>query len=591
MNTQNKQRSRFGLLSKLGIAIAAVAGLIALTMPTYAQTGEPPIMATVDRTQLSTDDTLLLTIKITTNGTQYVQPVIPGMDDFTVVGQSSSTQSTIINGVGSFRVIYELRLQPRQAGTLTIPTVSITLDGVTHGTAPITIEAAQGTGQSNLPDQPITPPTELNGQDFYVEAEVDKTTPYMGEQLDYIFRFYYAEGPSQSPNYGPPQFTGFWSDYEPQQTNYSTTVAGRNYRVAELRTALFPALSGELTLEPTTLDIPGGFFSRGQRLETLPVTVTVQPLPDGAPASFNGAVGRFEMLGNVDLTETRVDEPVTMQVAIRGTGNVGLMGDPTWEPGDGWRAFEPQSTTNSALTNGVVGGQRTVEQTLIPTQPGELMLPPVEFSYFDPESAEYQTLTTDSVTILVTGDAELPAIIGTDSVNETPFSADSIRSIDPNATELQAATQPLSKSALFAVALAVPVVALGAQAGLQARDQYLNKNSAAYRSKHAAKQAQRTLAAAGKVGGDTAAASTHALSAYLAAKLGQPVAGMTQDGLGTALAMKGISAETIKQAKQLISKSEAGRYAPQTTDNGPQSGSQLLQETRATIDTLENEWS
>ena len=273
------------------------------------------------------------------------------------------------------------------------------------------------------------------------------------------------KGPSQSPNYGPPQFTGFWSDYEPQQTNYSTTVAGRNYRVAELRTALFPALSGELTLEPTTLDIPGGFFSRGQRLETLPVTVTVQPLPDGAPASFNGAVGRFEMLGNVDLTETRVDEPVTMQVAIRGTGNVDVMGDPHGEPGDGWRAFEPQSTTNSALTNGVVGGQRTVEQTLIPTQPGELMLPPVEFSYFDPESAEYQTLTTDSVTILVTGDAELPAVIGAENANETPFSADSIRSIDPDATELQAATQPLSKSALFAVALAVPVVALGAQAG------------------------------------------------------------------------------------------------------------------------------
>ena len=83
----NKATLTVWTLSKLGIAIAAVAGLIALTMPAYAQTGEPPIMATVDRTQLSTDDTLLLTIKITTNGTQYVQPVIPGMDDFTVVGQ------------------------------------------------------------------------------------------------------------------------------------------------------------------------------------------------------------------------------------------------------------------------------------------------------------------------------------------------------------------------------------------------------------------------------------------------------------------------------------------------------------------------
>lgn len=578
-----------GLLSKMGIIAAAVIGLIALATPTFAQTGTAPITATVDRTQLTTDDTLNLSINVTTNGAQFVQPVIPGLDDFTVVGQSSSTQSTIINGVGSFRVSYDLRLQPRAAGTLTIPPINITLDGVTYSTDPIQIEVAQGTGQTNLPDQTITPPTELNGQDFYVEAEVDKTTPYIGEQLTYIFRFYYAEGPSQSPNYGPPQFTGFWSDYEPQQTNYSTTVAGRDYRVAELRTALFPALSGELTLEPTTLDIAGGFFSRGQRLETLPVTVTVQPLPDGAPVSFNGAVGRFEIQGDVDMTETRVDEPVTMRVAVSGAGNVGVMGDPTWEPGDGWRAFEPQVTTDSALTNGIVSGQRTVEQTLIPTQPGELTLPPVEFSYFDPESAEYQTLTTASVTILVTGDAELPVIIGAESANETPFSADSIRGIDPNATELRAASQPVNKSALFAAALAVPVLALGAQAGLQARNNYLADNSAAYRSKHAAKQAQRTLATASKSGGDLAAASTHALNEYLAAKLGTPIAGMTQAGLGVALATKGISAETIDRVKHLISTGEASRYAP--NNNATVSDSQLLHTTQTTIETLENEWS
>jgi hypothetical protein len=588
MKTQSNKS--FNILTKLVVALIAVIGLIAVATPAFAQGGSNPLSVTVDRNSLTTDETLTLKIDVTTDGRQHVQPIVPALDGFNVVGQSSSTQSTIVNGVGSYRVVYDIRLQPSRAGSLTIPAISVDLDGTIIRSEPIAVEVEQGTGQVGTPSQAVSPPSELNGQNFYIEAEVDNETPYLGEQIQYIFRFYYAEGPSRSPQLGPPEFTGFWNEHESTQTNYNTTVDGRSYRVAEIRTTLFPALAGELAIDPTTLTIPGGFFSRGETLQTWPVTVNVQPLPQGAPDSFHGAVGQFGLESGVDMLETKVDEPVTYQVAISGAGNVSTMGDPEWTPGDAWRAFEPEVATETTLDNNVVTGQRMFEQTLIPTEPGELILPTLEYSYFDPNSAEYHTLSADSITIIVTGEPELPVVIGQNDMPapDAPVDTDTIRGIDPSATALSQANEPISKSVLFAAALAIPVVALGAQAGVQYRSNYLASNNAAYRSKHAAKNAHKALATAQTEGADLSAASSKTLGDYLAAKLDQPVAGMTQAGIGVALAAYGVSAESIERIKNVFTLSENSRFAPgNATGNAD---TQLLHETDSLIDTLEGEW-
>ena len=344
-----------------------------------------------------------------------------------------------------------------------------------------------------------------------------------------------------------------------------------------------------MTIDPTTLTIPGGFLTRGESLQTWPVSVNVQPLPAGAPDSFHGAVGQFGLESAIDMTETKVNEPVTYQVAISGAGNVATMGNPQWAPGEEWRAFEPEVTTETALNNDVVTGQRTFSQTLIPTQPGELVLPAVEYSYFDPNSAEYHTLSADSITILVTGEPELPAVIGQNDMPapDAPVATDTIRGIDPSATALSQANEPISKSALFAAALAIPVVALGAQAGVQYRSNYLANNSAAYRSKHAAKNAHKSLASAQTDGADLSAASSKTLGDYLAAKLDQPIAGMTQAGLGVALAAHGVSAESIERVKNVFTLSENSRFAPGNAASN--ADTQLLHETDSLIDTLEGE--
>ena len=48
------------------------------------------------------------------------------------------------------------------------------------------------------------PPTE----DYFVEAQVDDDTPYVGQQVTYTFRFYAAYWMEGKPEYQPPRLLG-----------------------------------------------------------------------------------------------------------------------------------------------------------------------------------------------------------------------------------------------------------------------------------------------------------------------------------------------------------------------------------------------
>ena len=172
--------------------------------------------------------------------------------------------------------------------------------------------------------------------------------------------------------------------------------------MTELSSILFPTAAGELTIEPARLTIPGSVFQRGGTMQTDPVTVNVKPLPAGEPASFNGAVGRFDIQAQVDAAETRVDEPITMKITLVGQGNISTLADPVWPQMDGWRIFEGDTAVNTTVQDGQVVGTRTYERVMIPTQAGESTIPAIEYSYFDPADEAYHEISTQPIPVTVT---------------------------------------------------------------------------------------------------------------------------------------------------------------------------------------------
>jgi len=334
------------------IPVMLIILLLLPVAPSYAQ-ANGVIAATVDRTQLSTDETLTLAVTLNANVSNPPSPTLPSLEGFNIVGSGSSSQISIVNGAISSQLIYNYHLQPYATGDLVIEPISVTLNGQTFTTEPIAVQVTQGTGTpTTVPPANPTAPTsdEFRGQELFVEAEVDNPTPYLGEQVTYTFRFYEAFGSFGQPQYEAPTFTGFWSENQTDQSQYQVQAGKQFYNVTELRIVLFPSMAGSITVEPARLVVPGGFFSSGATLQTQPVTLDIKPLPANAPDSFNGAVGQFALNGTVDATQGKVNEPITWRVTISGQGNLNVIPDPVWTcPSGGALRARPPPTRSSKM--------------------------------------------------------------------------------------------------------------------------------------------------------------------------------------------------------------------------------------------------
>ncbi len=572
--------------------VAALAGVVLWAVGGPALAQEPPVTAEVDRTELTTDETLTLTLTIRGSGS-IQPPALTGLQGFAMLGRSSSMSISTVQGKTTSEAVYNFTLQPTETGTLTLGPISVTVDGRSHSTESIAVEVTQGTGAAPRSRSlgTVVPPAEgLSGQDFYVEAEVEEPRPYIGQQTAYVFRFYRAGGLLVQPSYDAPNFVGFWSTSQTDQGTYGTQAAGRSYSVAELRTILFPSVSGKLTIGPASLTIPGGFFSRRATLTTNPVEVDVRPLPDGAPDGFTGAVGQLDVRARVDRLVGVAGDPLTLTVTVTGRGNFENMADPAWPDMPEWRAFDSAATVVTNVNSGRLTGRKVYERVLIPNSAGDLEIPAIVYPYFDPEAGEYRTAATEPIRVSVapaaSGEAAAPAAAESESAERA---ASDIRHIKPAPSRLRTGGGGLAGNALYWAAWAIPPALM---ALFYAGRRFTGRVAVGSRDGRARKRAEAMLAEARR-GGDSHEAAGSALTGYLSDRLGRPVSGLTQDAIAEMLSGRSVGRETIKEALRCLAESEGGRFAPGGGPDaeyglpGQQTG--LLDETAAVIAALEEE--
>lgn len=602
------------------IFITATMLAFALAVPALAQS---PISATVDRTSLTTDDIVTLSVSVSGDG----QPLLPSLAGFNLLSSGTSTQISIINGSMSSQVIYNYQLQPAQTGQLTIDPITLQQNGQTYTTQPITVQVTQGTGRPSaapqMPQMPGMPPSlqqffnnsgfggldPFNGMDpfsqsgsgdpGFVEAAVSNPTPYLGEQLVYTFRYYQPAGNLfgmlDQPQFVPPTFSGFWSEGDSQQRRYQAQDKnGQTYSVTELNTVLIPTKTGDLTIDSGSLVAQGGFFSQGAELTADPVMVSVQPLPAGAPANFSGAVGQFDLSATVDTAATTVNEPITWQVTLNGRGNIKTLADPQWPDMPNWRSFESKANVNSQVVDGQLAGSRTYERLLVPQAAGDFTIPALEFSYFDPASGQYQTLSTQPIPVTVAPGAggtspqasqAAPAPVA-DAAAGSAVSAATVLALKP-VDDLSRHTGPLTESPLYWLAWVIPLLGLVGNFAWQRRQTFWANNADLARSSKAAKKARQALAQLKRQHGDDL--YRHAgqtLTTYLADKLNQPVLGLTQLSRTELLTSRGLPAELIERINQCLTDADLGRYSPAAAD--PAHAQNLLTEIDRLIRELES---
>jgi hypothetical protein len=414
----------------------------------------------------------------------------------------------------------------------------------------------------------------LSGREFWIEAEVDNSNPYLGEQIIYTFRLYQATNFFGQPDYNPPSFTDFWSSEILVQPHFDAEADGNQYLVTEIRTALFPANLGSITIEPATLVIPGGVFNPDIKLETNPVQVEVKPLPDGAPDDFSGAVGQYEIEASLSESVVKVNEPVTLRIEIGGTGNIQTITEPELPELTNWRVFESQTSTTTENNEDKVRGKRTYERLVVPSRPGEQTFPAINFSYFDPQVAAYQTVSSEPIPLTVLPDDSAqtpPLIVDTDDNDRLPvelIGAD-IRHIKPVPSSLTSVSQwsPLIWT-IFACFWMMPLLIVGGVFVWHRRYRRLQEDTTYARDQRARRVALQILNQARQAGDNPANAAGRAILGYLSDKLNKPTVGLTTNRLINLLRDHQLDPALINRVRTLLDQIDIGRFAPVSESAG-----------------------
>ncbi len=388
-----------------------------LTLSPYVSATDITVKASVNRTQLSIND--VLEYKLTISGAKG-QPNINEsfLKDFSIINRSSQQSYQLINNDFFSSQIKTFQLRPNIEGTIIIPSAKIVVSGKSFETEPITITVSAGTSsQTSLQSTTSASNTKTNSKlppgsskDLFILAVLDKETAYVGEEIIYSIRLYRRFSAINQLLYQEPEFGMLSEILERDQNTYTQAYNGIRYYVQEVdRRSLFSYESGAITIPPATAEVQINFFYGNQVIKSNDVSINILPLPaTNKPKNFSGLVGNYELDVDVNTQALIENKPIAIRLSVGGSGNLKQLSDLSFDTDPNlFKVY--QSSTNDLITYiDSVKGVRHFEYIMVPKTDGELSLPNFSFSFFNPKTKRYKTISSPDQTVSIIDSGEAP---------------------------------------------------------------------------------------------------------------------------------------------------------------------------------------
>jgi BatD DUF11 like domain len=554
--------------------------------------------STVDNNKVGVNDRFQVSFTFSgtdINGLKKFSP--PSFQNFLILsGPNESTSMQIINSAVSASRTFSYYIQAKGTGKFNIGSASIESDGKTFRTDPLTIEVVSGStipNNSASSSEPVITSKDI-GDNLFVKAIADKQKVYLGEPIIVTYKLYTRLNiASQMSVNKLPQYNGFWAEELTTSNNitFSTEVVnGKQYRVGILkRVSLFPSQTGELSVTPFELNVPvqiqrkrrsgnifddffnDPFFDAGQTVnydaKSNTLKVDVIPLPGkDVPDSFDGAVGDFSLNSNIDKTDVKANEPVSLKLNISGTGNIKLINAPEINLPTGFEKYEPKVSEQINRT-GKISGTKNIEYLVIPRIAGKMEIPAVKFSYFDLSKKSYVTLSTKPYELNVEKGSENNTSVAGVSKEDVKLLGDDIRYIKTS-TDINQKSGIVIYKVGFWVAAGLPLLLLAGAVSFKKRNDKLLSNAQLLKYQKAQKIAKNRLKIAKNLLEQKNQTGFYseislALYGYLEDKLDIPKSDFTLEEAVARLKRNNINDSVIDNLKQTAEKCEYIRFAPQ----------------------------
>ena len=573
--------------------LTTILGLLLAVMTAMAQTlmGSAP-------SHVAVGEQFRLTYTVNTqNVSDFRAGNIP--DELEVlIGPNRSMQSSyqMINGhtSSSSSITYTYIVSASKNGTYTIPPAHVVVDGKSIASNSLTIKVS-GSAQShsgsarqrqNEDDEIRDAGSQISGSDLFIKVSANKKRVHEQEPILLTYKVYTLVGLTSLRGDMPDLKSFYTQEVDlPQQKSFSIeTLNGRPYKTTTWsQYVMVPQTTGKLEIPSITfegivvqqnrnIDPFEAFFNGGsgyvevkKKIQAPGIEIQVDPLPE-RPANFSGGVGKFTVSAQLDKTETKANDPVSMRIIVSGTGNLKLMKQPLVNLPNDFDKYEPKVTDKSKLTTNGIEGSMVYDILIVPRHQGKYEIPPVELTYFDTAENAYKTVKSESFTLDVAKGSGAGAVNDFSGQDLQELNKD-IRYIKTGPTNQHSLDDFFFGSSGYWIALGLLALVFVSLFIIFRQRAIDNANVTRARGKKANKVATRRLKKASKLMTDNKPGEFYdevlrALWGYVGDKLNIPVEQLSHDNISLRLSDRHVDEAVISQFIGALDECEFERYAP-----------------------------
>ena len=515
-----------------------------------------------------------------------------------LIGPNRSMQSSyqMINGhtSSSSSITYTYIVCASKNGTYTISPAHIVVDGKTISSNSLTIKVS-GSAQSNSgssrqhrneEEEIRDAGSQISGSDLFIKVSANKKRVHEQEPILLTYKVYTLVGLTSLRGDMPDLKSFYTQEVDlPQQKSFSVeTLNGRTYKTTTWsQYVMFPQTTGKLEIPSITfegivvqqnrnIDPFEAFFNGGsgyvevkKKIQAPGIEIQVDPLPE-RPANFSGGVGKFNVSAQLDKTETKANDPISMRIIVSGTGNLKLIKQPVVNLPKDFDKYEPKVTDKSKLTTNGIEGSMVYDLLIVPRHQGKYEIPPVEFTYFDTAENAYKTVKSESFTLDVAKGSGAGAVNDFSGQDLQELNKD-IRYIKTGSTNQHSLNDFFFGSSAYWISLCLLAMVFVSLFVIFRQRAIDNANVTKARGKKANKVATKRLKKASRLMADNKPGEFYdevlrALWGYVGDKMNIPVEQLSHDNISMRLAEHNVDETVISQFIGALDECEFERYAP-----------------------------
>ncbi|GAD64677.1 BatD family protein [Aquipseudomonas alcaligenes] len=365
--------------------------------------------ATVDRARLNEGETFDLILE-SEDVTQFGMPdLTPLRDQFEVVSTRQENRLSTFAGQARSSTRWIVTLLPRQSGYVVVPPLKLG-DAQSQ---PITLQVLKNDPNSGGKLAPI-----------FIDASLDRESVYVQAQAVLTLRIYHSVSLYDDSSLTPLSIPDARVEQLGDPRTFETDINGVRHGVIELRYAIFPQQSGELSIpaqvfSATPVERSNGYEfnpfgprpGRPTRVKSPEIPLEVKPRPASWPADVPWLPARALTLSeawNPEPKAVTVGDSLTRSLMLRAEGLSSAQLPPLpIQDSAGLRRYPDQPQQRNEVNDKGLIGSREESEALVPSQSGRITLPEVQVLWWNTELDRLESASLPARTLKVASNPSL----------------------------------------------------------------------------------------------------------------------------------------------------------------------------------------